>query len=422
MPSTFLTYIANTTNPKSSKPPRGVFGKLVNGNEMVSDDRKELISRHLSNNFSVESELALLSAQAADKQEVVEERLRAIDDYLKHPDATVTDVDAAAARIGVSRRQFYRLLAKMRVLGPVRALVPGLQNVARASAAREGLAEPIEAVVVEALLREPDARITKIQGLVADRCVELGLAPPTEWMLRQRVHALRANGPIDPGAQFGSRIVVDQVSLDLPVQHFDVARFGTLTAIIDRSTRLVLGASILPGDGIGIGLAEALSDMRRTRMPAFKKQGFPVAPQLSELTWVAPPGLESLASAIVSNADGQRPEVNVISEGPRRHGELILRLLGDRLGPYSIRSRTPLEANAERASGGGNSLESAHRMVGYCVDAWNRKLLLQLPAVLPEDTPRHSRRLERIAKQVEAIFAPVMEEVSATPKWWQEYL
>ena len=387
---------------------------------MVSDDRKELISRHLPNNFSVENELALLSAQADDKQAVVEERLRAIDDHLKHPDATVTDLDAAAARIGVSRRQFYRLLAKMRVLGPVRALVPGLQNVARASAAREGLAEPIEAVLMGALQREPDARITKIQGLVAARCTELGVTPPTEWMLRQRVHALRANGTVDPGAQFGSRIVVDQVSLDLPVQHFDVARFGTLTAIIDRSTRLVLGASILPGDGIGIGIAEALSDMRRLRMPVFKKQRFPVASQLSELTWVAPPGLESLASAIVSKADGFG--LNVISEGPRRHGELILRLLGDRLGPYSFRSRTPLEANAERASGGGNRLESAHRMVGYCVDAWNRKLLLQLPAVLPEDIPRRSRRLERVAKQVETIFAPVMEEVSATPKWWQEYL
>lgn len=380
---------------------------------MADDRRRELISRHLQKGAKLEGELALLSKQPADKQAIMQERLEAIDNYTRLSAPSVEDVDSAAARLGVSRRQFYRLLAKLRALGPVRALVPGLQNVTRKSAAREGLAEPIEAVLVQALRSEPDAKIAKLESVVSAHCAKQGLEPPKEWMIRQRVHALRASGIINPDSMFGGRIVVDQISIDLPVHRASgTVRFGTLTAIIDRSTRLLLGASISV-DGWNAGLGAALTDMRRTRMPTFHEQRFPVAVRLSEVTWVVPPGLESFAGVIAedANASTSPPSVNVIGQGQRRHGESIMRLLGDRLGPYEFRTRSVPGLDAECPERIGTSLEDAQSMIRYCVDAWNRKLLLHLPSVADSDVPKRARRLNRISREVDAFFKPFMVHI-----------
>lgn len=381
---------------------------------MAGGGRGELISRHLQQGATLEDELTLLSKQPAEKQAVMLERLEVLDKYLSLASASVEDVDAAAAQLDVSRRQFYRLLAKLKSLGPVRALVRGMQNVARASAARDGLAEPIEAVLIEALLKEPDAKIAKLESLLSAR----GLTPPKEWILRQRVHALRSSGMINPDSVFGGRVVVDQISIDLPVPRASgIVRFGTLTAIIDRSTRLVLGASISV-DGWDAGLEGALYDMRRIRVPMFNEQRFPIAVRLSELTWVVPPGLERFVGVVAEGAttNAQAPTASVISQGPRRHGEFIMRLLGDRLGPYAFRTRSVPGLDAECPERSGTPLEDAQIMIGHCVDAWNRKLLPHLPMVMDSDIPKRTRRLNRVVRDVDTFFKPVMEHVE---EWFE---
>lgn len=380
----------------------------------------DLLERHTPPHSSLNSELALLMAHSAEKQGAVEERLQAIDEYLSKENPSVADVDKAAARLGVSRRQFYRLLTKVRAVGPVKGLLPGFRNVARASVARDGLSEPIEALLVQELEKDPAAKIAYLEGIISTRCDQLKLDPPTEWQLRQRVHALRAAGVVGEHAQFGSAIIVDQIGLELAVRWIETSRYAAVTLILDHHTRLIAGVGLTLGDGHGMGLRSALYDMN-SRTKELQNGQFPVAPRLGHLSWVVPPGLEDLAHTVTGVVDkrGRKVEYEAVAKGPRRHGERILRLVGDKLGPYSFRTRTDLGMDAERVHGtpveAGVSFEHAQTVVRYCVDAWNKKIFQSLHHRRPEEAEaaKRARRLRRIGSEIRTLLTPVLEAVES---------
>lgn len=376
----------------------------------VEDNFADLIARYAPGSAYM-LEMAFLAMQSPEKQAVVEERLRVFDEYLSTEHPSVADVDAAASKIGVSRRQFYRLLAKFRTDGPVRGLVPGLQQVSRSSAARDGLVEPLEAILINTLRKDPDAKIAKLARVLAKYAEWNGLAPPSEWKLRHRVHALRAAGIGGDKASFGSSMLVDQIMLELPVQDLEVSKYCAATLIVDRHTRLIAGAGVTVGDGIALGLQQALFDFSARRIVGFQEQHFPIASNLKEMTWVVPPGLEDAAKALLSSGDRSSPAIEVIDAVARRHGDRLMRVLGDRLGPYNFRTRTDLGIMAEIAPGKGVSAEHAFKVVHYAVDAWNKKLSLSLPKVGNENMPKHIKRLSRVGAQLQSVFGPVLDAV-----------
>lgn len=375
---------------------------------------RELIAKHLASADELEAEMALLRAQPAEKQSIVEERLSYIDAYSSLDKPSVADVDAAAAKLGVSRRQFYRLLSKLRTYGPVRALTPGYQNVVRASAVREGLSEPIERVLSQALSSDPDIRISRLQALIASECERLEVAPPTDWMLRQRIHQLRSTGIVARKADFGAQIVIDQVSLDVSIDDVGGPRFAIFTAIVDRSTKLIIGSSLLTRDLFGDGLAKALKDMADHGFALVRREQLPVAKVLEELVWIAPPSLEKLADSEATmrrhTPDGV---VKIVSVGRRRHGDALLRLIGDRIGPYELRARRDLDLLGGRPEGKGMPFEDAERVVRYCVDAWNKRLILKLSKIDAQDRAKQVRRLNRIARELRSWFEPILEEANS---------
>lgn len=382
---------------------------------MRGTDSSDLIQRYLAESSSIDLELALLSKQPEGKRLIFEERLRAIDRYLQKPDPSVFDVDEAAASVGVSRRQFYRLLTKMRRLGPVRGLLPSLHNVVRSSAATEGLAEPIEAVLIREMTKDPTIKIAQLESLVFARCEQLGVDRPSEWKLRRRIHALRASGLAASNIEFGGSLVVDQIALDLPVRHLGANYYVGVTLIIDRNTRLIAGASATVGDGIGLSIRQALADMSR-RTVGFSASKLLVATKLERLTWVVPPGLEDYAEAVSEvSTDGRwMADVEIIGKGSRRHGELILRLLGDRLGIYGFRTRAELGTDAERApAGNAESLDFASKVIGHCVESWNRKVLQSRRASTSTPDSLAARRLTRITKELQSYFNPVFTEIES---------
>src|SRR3546814_6916638 len=93
----------------------------------------------------------------------MERRLQVMDHYINYTVSWAEAVTAAAAELGVGRRQFFNLLAKLRQLGPTRGLTPSFRNVVRKSVARDGLIEPLEIYLRKLLYVQPDARISQIE-------------------------------------------------------------------------------------------------------------------------------------------------------------------------------------------------------------------------------------------------------------------
>src|SRR3546814_19340921 len=104
-----------------------------------------------------EDELALFAVQSGERQSVMEQRLHVMDHYINYTLSGAEAVTAAAAELGVGRRQFFNLLAKLRQLGPTRGLTSSFRNVVRKSVARDGLIEHLDIYLRTFLSVQPDA-------------------------------------------------------------------------------------------------------------------------------------------------------------------------------------------------------------------------------------------------------------------------
>jgi hypothetical protein len=216
--------------------------------------------------------------------------------------------------------------------------------------------------------------------------------------------------------RIGDHILIDQVALDLSVSWNSKDWLSTVTLIWDRGTQIILGAGLTIGDGMGLGLESALADFGR-RLPALKDV-VPAAPRISELTWVVPAGIENAAedfnAAVLEET--RRPKLNVVASGPRRHGEAILRNLGDRIEPYTFRKLGDLGQDPPESELPGEDLSFAFRLVSYAVEARNRRTIAKVSANAAA-TPVLSGRLEAIADDLDKLFAPVFANVEAKQKY-----
>lgn len=370
----------------------------------------ELIGRHLLPGEQIEEELALLTAQPPSKRAVIEERLEILDGYLSSGVAGVKAADAAATEMGVSRRSFYRLIAKLSELGPVRALSLGFRNAPRQAPTKDGLSEPAETAIRQVLEARPDEPIFRVNQFVKAESIRIGFEYPGETAIRRRVHALRQSGLVPSLVdQFGAQLVVDQCPIDLTVSS-DAQELVTVTLIIDRSTRLICGCGFSVLNDFGLGLMRALRDSEQ-RIVGFADSSFPVAARISEVRWVVPPAVEYAATAMKPDSlpKGRRPDINVLASGPRRHGEAILRLLGDRFGVYNFR-RLAMEAGKPLpSSASGVDVMQVGEIVGYCADGWNRRIVSRLPKT---NASAELRRLSRVTTDIDQLFAPVVAMIN----------
>src|SRR3546814_20961988 len=84
---------------------------------MDREDRDALIARYLPAGWHLEDELALLAVQSGEKQSVMEQRLQVMDHYIKYTLSGADALTAAAAELGVGRRQFFNLRSDERRVG-----------------------------------------------------------------------------------------------------------------------------------------------------------------------------------------------------------------------------------------------------------------------------------------------------------------
>lgn len=367
---------------------------------MLDDPRAELLAQYLPTGWSLDEELAVLARQPADKQHIVEQRLGVIDSYLNRSPQTTGDADFAAAQIGVGRRQFYSLVSKLRELGPSRALTPGFRNVLRAAPSRDGLDEPAEGAIRDILKAEPEARLSRIEAYVRQVCDSAGAGFPGGSAIKRRVHVLRQSVDFAAPGDFGARLVIDQVPLELSVSVGDKSTLSIITLIIDRETRLIAGAGLTAVEKNGLGLNAAVMDFAKRR-ERFLASQIPVAEAIKELTWVLPPGMQFFNEKIEQSFEvWRRPHFEFVGHPATRHGEWIMRLIGDRLGPFAFRRLAKFDRGLPLSTTPGISLEDARRLVSSAIDQWNEPRLAAAASAKALDSTIRDWRLRKVAREL----------------------
>lgn len=382
---------------------------------MDREDRDKLIARYLPEGWKLEDELALLAVQPSEKQRIMEERLQIMDRYINQTSAGVEIVTAAAAQLGVGRRQFFNMLAKLRQLGPTRGLTPGFRNVVRKSVARDGLVEPLESYLRKLLAIQADARISQIEMAIQERAEIEDVPFPGRSAIRRRVHALRRlpTAHEDIGG-IGAHLTIDQVYLDLSLKDGELDRFAIITLIIDRQTKLILGHAVTANYGNGEEIKLALDDFG-TRIRDFARTDLSTATRIQEVVWVAARDVEIFADTVTSErfSEINRPNVEVIDAGPRRHGAEILRWIGDRLPPFAFKPMA-MERFASVSPQPGIPVDEARRLVRTSVDRWNEEILREFAH--PEPSPSRIRSLKGVLNSLRHLFAGLFSSLEDAQK------
>lgn len=384
------------------------------------EERRQLFSRHLVGSVRPEDEEAIFLSLPPEKQKVVIERLTRLDEYLQMPSPSRSSADEVAAELGIARRTLYHLLGKLREHGPVRGLAPGYRIKRRPSVATEGLGELAESILLDELGKNPEVRLGRVVAAINRACAAAGVSPPPEADIRRRLHELRrkrataSEGSDD--REFGRSILIDQSAIDLAILHLDRREQAVVTLIIDRQTRIIFGVGVASGDGILMGLEGALFDAIHRRLPALARQAPPVAPRLEEVEWVVPPGSEGSGEDWIRAAAQVHPglKLTATDHRPKRHGNALLRLMGDKLGIFTFKVRA--SANAELVTNPStlsHHPETAWKVVNFAADAWNRPIIAQLAKMAHSDTQDSSEKLISLAQSLKDIFRTVVPSVSA---------
>jgi hypothetical protein len=368
-----------------------------------------LLKAYLPSGWSLEEEMSLLAVQTPEKQRVVEKRLAVIDRFLREGATSAEDVKNAATEIGVKRRQFYVLLAKCRELGPTRALTPGLRKAGRASPSRDGLPGKAEEKLQQILAENPEEKVGRIQALLKTEMGGEADELPGESAIRSRIHALRRLRVVPTkDALFGADITVDQVAMDLSIKEDDRNVWAIITLIFDRSTRIILGFGLTGSDTHADGLKQATADCR-ARLQGIYDSRIPIASDLISVRWIKP------ESDVIVDVGDIPKQFEPIAAGRKRHGEAILRLLGDQLPPFAFRRAIVLGDQPLTTEKVGMDLGTAHRLVEASVDRWNASIVARsATSVQMPDSVRH-RRLQAIANVLSDVFGRFYEVTGVRP-------
>lgn len=356
-------------------------------------------------------ELALYALQSETNQGIVQERLSILDRYLDPGSDDFEDGNLAAARLGVGRRQLLNLVAKLREFGPTRALTPRFRNVARKSVARVGLETRADQFLVRLLEMDPTLRLSKVETELRHWAAAEGVELPSSSSIRSRVLSLRAKplGGEDLGP-FGRHLFIDQVYLELPISKSGGSTYPILTFILDQETKLIAGHGLMPGFDNGEGTSAAVDDFR-ARIAGFAGCRMSVIDD-PEITWIVANKLHYFTQLSEQGDLAGSIKLNHIDQGTRRHGSAILRLMGDRLPPFSFRPMAMERFDAEGA-GPGIDLSKGRELVTHAVDRWNRNILEQHMENVTSKIAR-SNRLKDIERTVRSVVEPVVQKAKAS--------
>ena len=379
-------------------------------------EQNPIFRTYFPKDWSMAEELALYALQSEANQNIVQERLSILDRYLDPKSEDFDDGDLASARLGVGRRQLLNLVTKLKEFGPTRALTPRFRNVARKSVARVGLEPRADQFLGRLLETNPTLRLSKIETELRRWAGAEGIDLPGSSSIRSRVLSLRAKplGGEDLGP-FGRHLFIDQVYLELPISKSDGSTYPILTFILDQETKLIAGHGLMPGFDNGEGTSAAVDDFR-ARIAGFAGCRMSVIDD-PEITWIVANRLQFFTQQFEQGGLASHVKLNHIDQGTRRHGSAILRLMGDRLPPFSFRPMA-MERFDAVFDGPGIDVAKGRELVAAAVTRWNRNILEQHLGNVTSKIAR-SNRLKNIEQTVRTVVEPIIQEAKASEEMFE---
>ena len=394
--------------------------------EKTLNERVMLLRQVMSPNANIEDELTVFALLSADKQCVVDERLRIMAAYLAERPRTAAMTENAAGRLNMEKRNFYRLVAKMKDVGPVRALAPKFRNVQRNSMARDGLPEEIESSLRQKLKRSPEARLSEVYSFLEALYRDTDLPMPSMPTVRKRVAALRESPALRQSRAkiaVGENLIIDQCGIDLLITHAysepDRVDYGVVTLIVDQQSKLILGFALSVANGVAAGLESALGEIKAS-LGTLSEFGLRVAPSIKSVKWVAPPEMEEFGEVLKNSGAAKGVSVTPMDKGVRRHGSQLRRLIGNRLGHFRFRLMTTEDGGRVEANRSGTvPYDTAFDLIRFTVRQRNEALLASLGPVRLNDEGYLSQKiqLERLAEALKELFEPVL--AGAAKQLWR---
>ncbi|URD61088.1 hypothetical protein M8312_00780 [Sphingomonas sp. KRR8] len=354
---------------------------------MADDELNErllpLLSHYLpeGSERSPAGELRDILALPPSVREAIIARLEAIARFDKEPGTA--SADAEAARLGMKRRNFYNLVARLRLDGPIKALSPSKTGYRRPSALEPGLGDLVEQTIGNVLRGDPSSSATRVIEAVRSECDLHQIKPPSDRTIRLRLAALQAKNiaPLAGDALLGREILIDQTAAAF-VLTGEEERLGLINVVADVGTRLILAVGVGQCGKTDSGLARLLLDWetRRSTLPWDRFENV-IWPETIE--WIVPDELADEARQWSRNAALSDITALTTTKGERRHGRRLTAVLGRKLGWLDFLPRRTEHAlvPASEAAAKFPRLEAneAQAAIAALATAWNEKLASASP-------------------------------------------
>lgn len=273
----------------------------------------------------------------------------AAEDVVGHPSA-----DAAAAELGLSRRQVYTLVARWRAGGGVVSdLLPGRSSGGRG---RGRVPDPVESVIREAIqeryLTRQRRSVASVHRSVVRACRLQGLSAPSRGTVERRIAALdprtavvarhgaeaarplRSAGGTPPApTKLLEQVQIDHTVIDLVVvDEQDRAPLGRpyLTAGIDVLSRAVVGMVVTldppSATSVGLCLTHIATDKQVWLEQVGAQTTWPMAGKPGQL--YVDNGAEFHSEALRRGCEEHGIDLQYRPEGQPHYGGIVERLIG----------------------------------------------------------------------------------------------
>jgi hypothetical protein len=262
--------------------------------------------------------MAEIRVMPSGRRQVVEKRLIVLQPLVTgHGERRpMTDLQEA---LGISRRNVYVLLDRLRRLPPIIAVAP--PGGARAAKPRGMSGERdlvVEKAIVEAISANPGARLSLVVDVGRQAAENAGHSRPAAKTILRKMDALRSVVP-EP-SMIGRRVLLDACPVKLAVMHRGRLIPQTLAFLIDlESTELLGWGGAWVGDDAAAMLG-AISCARRWTRGLRQVRG--IAAEVASMEVIVPPCFEFGSVASIP------PLLRLSKGGPRSSGVRLRRLLG----------------------------------------------------------------------------------------------